>query len=124
MKKLLLLIIVATLMSATAAAACQTTTALEAVKAVAKCSSRVAALTPELPDLPDIVELAPIDIDEIVAFAINAKTKALEMTEATVIVESQERVKEDSRVGVVLTVVKALGKALLKAIATLLHEAV
>ena len=131
MKRLILLTIIAMLVAATSASACKIK-ALAAVKAIKECSVLVVTppnlsavvdlapvMAPVMAELSEIVELTPVlpKVAEIKAFVVNAKTPTLQ---ATVAVED----REERSSSVVVTVIKALGKALLKGIATLIHRAV
>ena len=83
---------------------------------------------PVMAELHEIVELTPIpDIEEIKAFALNVAIAAFEMetVEAIEVVETTVTVEDQrSSGGVVFTVAKAVGKALLKAIAVLVGQIV
>jgi len=119
--------IAAALVWANGAVACEGIHAVKAIKAaatVSECSGKVVELTVlTMPELSEIVELTPVpDIAELTEMALTATSAALEAAdwEATVIVESEALPKSN----IVMTVVKALGKAFLKAIATVIHEVV
>jgi hypothetical protein len=127
MKRLFLLMIAAALVWANGAVACDGIHAVRAVKAaatVSECSGKIVELTVlPMPELSEIVELTRVpDIARLTELALTATAVALEAAdwEATVTVESEVPVKGT----IVLTVVKALGKALLKVIATMIHEVV
>jgi len=123
MKKIILLTFAATLVWAGGALACDS----KIVKTVCPQVIELIAL-PVMAEMNEIVELTPIpDIEEIKAFAVTMASAAfeLEAVETVEIVETTVTVEDQrSSGGVVFTVAKAVGKALLKAIAVLVGQVV
>jgi len=130
MKRLLILTTVVMMLAASGAEAREVT----AVVTIGDCTARIVApmVAPvaelieaaefvefaPIPDVVEILELTSIPVTtEIKSFAVSAKSAARDVT---VTVETES----GSSVGVVFTVAKALGKAVLKAIATLIHQIV
>jgi hypothetical protein len=111
MRKLLLLMTVVLLVAASGASACE----VKAVKVVGATAWELPTLAP-VPEFPEIVTLTPLpEVVETEMIGFTAKVAALR---ASVTVESDE-----CRGNVVVTVVRALGKALLKGIAVLIQRA-
>ncbi len=116
MKTILLLIAAVTLALSSAAVACEIHV-LEPAQADTACPVKVVTLTPTQ-GLSEIIALVP-QIVEVRTFVLDLDLST-DVVEASVSVETDRR----PRAGVLATVLRAMGKALLKALATLIHHVV
>jgi len=118
MKKTMLLIVaMATTLALSSAAVAGEIHVLEAAHADTVCSVKVVTLTPTQ-GLSEIIDLVPQIVE--------VRTISLDLDLGTEAVEASVSVKTDRRpsAGVMATVLRALGKALLKALGTLIHHLV
>jgi hypothetical protein len=112
MKRVLLLITVAALLTAPTAFACE----LKAVQVTMEAPCEVLAL-PALPGVSELVTLAPVpEVPDVKTLAVGARAFAVR---ASVTLD-----REESERCVLLTVLEAVGKAVLKAVASLILRAV